>query len=151
MTRSVEKSAGAHVNPGITVVRGEELSPDTAQSGAAVRWSGVDSSLTGATRLWFGRVHNDPGTWSPPHHHGEAETGGFVLSGHARIYFGDDYREYVDLEQGDFVFIPPYLPHIEGNRSETESLEWLTCRTPGNIVVNLDDVEHLKELGQPAG
>ena len=75
-----------------------------------------------------------------PHHHGEAETGGYVLSGHGRIYFGEDYKEYVDLHDGDFVFVPPFMPHVEVNMSTTEELVWLTCRTPDNLVTNLEDV-----------
>ena len=143
MSSSAETSGQASATAVITVVRKDQLSAETGQSAAAVRWSGVDRALTGAQRIWFGRVHNEPGTWSLPHHHGEAETGGFLFSGHGRIYFGEGYREFVDLEAGDFVFVPPYLPHIEGNRSDTEPLEWLTCRTPDNIVVNLEDVERV--------
>jgi uncharacterized RmlC-like cupin family protein len=78
---------------------------------------------------------------SVPHHHGEAETAGFVMSGRARIYFGEDYEEYVDMERGDFCYVPAYLPHIEANLSDTEPLVFLTCRTPDNIVVNLEDVD----------
>lgn len=65
-----------------------------------------------------------------PHHHGEAETGAYVLSGGARVYFGKDYQEYVDLSEGDFMFVPPYIPHLEVNMSTTEELWWLACRTP---------------------
>jgi mannose-6-phosphate isomerase-like protein (cupin superfamily) len=72
------------------------------------------------------------------YHDGEAEIAGFVLSGKARIYYGEDFKEYMDFEEGDFVFVPPYFPHIEGHRSDEEPLEWVTARTPDNIVVNLD-------------
>jgi uncharacterized RmlC-like cupin family protein len=100
----------------------------------------VSIQHTPATRLWFGKVHNDPGFRSVSHHHGEAETGGYVLSGTARIYFGERFADYVDLETGDWVFVPPFMPHVECNRSRTEPLVWLTTRTPENIVVNLPDV-----------
>ncbi|KPQ05414.1 MAG: putative mannose-6-phosphate isomerase [Rhodobacteraceae bacterium HLUCCA12] len=112
----------------------------TGQSGGAVRVSGVSPQHTPATKIWFGRVSNEPGFRSPPHHHGEAETGGYVLKGHGRIYFGEDYSEYVDMTEGDFVFVPPHMPHVEVNMSTTEELVWLTTRTPDNIVVNLPDV-----------
>jgi len=86
-------------------------------------------------------VFNEPGYRSLPHHHGEAETGGYVLTGTARIYFGENYSEHVDMEEGDFVFVPPFMPHVEVNMSTTEELVWLTTRTPENIVVNLPDVD----------
>jgi uncharacterized RmlC-like cupin family protein len=122
-----------------TVVRAHELSSATGQSTGALRQSGIDASLTPATRLWMGRVSNEPGYASVAHHHGEAETAGFVLKGRARISFGEDYAQHVDMDEGDFVFVPPYFPHIEANRSDSEELVWLTARTPANIVVNLSD------------
>lgn len=112
----------------------------TGQSGGAVRISGVSPQHTPATKIWFGKVSNEPGFRSLPHHHGEAETGGYVLKGHGRIYFGENYAEYVDMTEGDFVFVPPMMPHVEVNMSTTEDLVWLTTRTPDNIVINLEDV-----------
>ena len=114
---------------------------DTGQSGGAVRISGVSPQHTPATKIWYGQVSNEPGYRSFPHHHGESETGGYVLRGHGRIYFGEDYKEFIDMTEGDWVFVPPYMPHVEANMSITEELVWLTARTPENILVNLDDVD----------
>lgn len=114
---------------------------DTGQSGGAVRISGVSPQHTPATKIWYGQVSNEPGYRSFPHHHGEAETGGYVLRGHGRIYFGEDYKDFIDMTEGDWVFVPPYMPHVEANMSITDELVWLTARTPENIVVNLDDVD----------
>ncbi|WP_158811790.1 cupin domain-containing protein [Beijerinckia sp. L45] len=122
------------------VTRAGHEDTQTGQSGGAVRVSGVSRQHTPATRIWYGKVSNLPGYRSPPHHHGEAETGGYVLRGTARIYFGPDYAEFLDMSEGDFVFVPPFMPHVEANMSLTEDLVWITARTPDNIVVNLDDV-----------
>ncbi|MCX5512949.1 cupin [Kaistia algarum] len=119
----------------------------TGQSGGAVRVSGVSPQHSPATKIWFGRVSNEPGYRSFPHHHGEAETGGYVLKGHGRIYYGDDYGEFIDMTEGDFVFVPPFMPHVEVNMSTTEELVWLTARTPDNIVVNLPDVDDKTLVG----
>jgi uncharacterized RmlC-like cupin family protein len=129
----------AEVVPVVTRA-GQEVG-DTAQSGGAVRISGVSIQHTPATKIWFGKVMNEPGYRSLPHHHGEAETGGYVLEGKARIYFGDNYSEFLDMSEGDFVFVPPFMPHVEVNMSTTERLVWLTTRTPDNIVVNLPEVD----------
>ena len=94
--------------------RGGE-SHDTAQSGGLTLVSGVSALHTPATKLWFGKASNPPGFRSLPHHHGVAETGAYVLSRRARIYFGTDFSEHVDLESGDFMFVPPFLPHLEAN------------------------------------
>jgi uncharacterized RmlC-like cupin family protein len=129
------------------VTRGGLEDPRTADSGGAVRISGVSIQHTPATKLWYGKVLNEPGYRSVSHHHGEAETGAYVLEGKARIYYSEGYAEYVDLETGDWVFVPPFLPHVECNMSTTGRLVWLTTRTPENIVVNLSDVEDSELIG----
>jgi uncharacterized RmlC-like cupin family protein len=125
----------------IVVTRKATESTNTAQSGGLALMTGVGPQVSGATRLWFGKAMNGPGFRSLPHHHGEAETGAYVLSGHARIFFGQDYRDYINLAAGDFMFVPPLLPHLEVNMSTTDELWWLACRSPENIVVNLPDVD----------
>lgn len=124
----------------IVVTRGGNEHAGTNQSGGLALVTGVGRQHTPATRLWFGKASNRPGFRSLPHHHGEAETGAYVLSGRARIFFGDGYQDFIDLSTGDFMFVPPFLPHLEANMSATEELWWIACRSPENIVVNLADV-----------
>jgi len=70
-----------------------------------------------------------------------------VLFGRARIYFGKDFKEYVDLADGDFMYVPPFVPHLEANMSTVEELWWLACRSLDNIVVNLPDVDDASLAG----
>ncbi|MEV8510222.1 cupin domain-containing protein [Actinoplanes sp. NPDC051475] len=135
---SMYATEGGLVVPVVT--RGGLESGLTGQSSGATRIAGVSPQHTPARRLWFGKVSNEPGFRSVPHHHGEAETGGFVLSGRARIYFGVKFQDYIDMEEGDWVFVPPFMPHVECNLDRNRPLTWMTTRTPDNIVVNLDDV-----------
>jgi uncharacterized RmlC-like cupin family protein len=130
---------GVHDRP-IVTRKGAE-SDATAQSGGLALMTGVGPKITSATKLWFGKASNAPGFRSAPHHHGEAETGAYLLSGSARIYFGKDFQEFIEMSAGDFMFVPPFLPHLEANMSTTDELWWLACRTPENIVVNLPDVD----------
>jgi len=123
----------------LTVQRKGELPMAPGQTANARRYSGVSKENTQVTGLWFGRVVTGPSEVSDPHHHGEAETGGYVLKGHGFIRFGERYETVVYMEEGDFVYVPPFVPHIEGNLSHTEELVWLTTRTPDNIVVNLEN------------
>src|SRR5476649_2339460 len=109
-------------NDRIIVTRSGGEHSDTGQSGGLVLVTGVGPQHTPATRLWFGKASNEPGFRSLPHHHGEAETGAYVLSGRARIYFGKGYQEYFDMAEGDFLFVPPFIHHLEANMSTTEEL-----------------------------
>ncbi|MDA0642418.1 cupin domain-containing protein [Nonomuraea ferruginea] len=123
-----------------TRILAAEITADTGQSAGAIRVAGVHRGV-GASAIWLGKVSNEPAYRSVPHHHAEAETAGYVFKGRARIYFGEGYRDYYDLEEGDFVHVPPWMPHIECNRSADAELVWMTARTPDNLVVNLDDVD----------
>ncbi len=123
------------------VTRAGQESDTTGQSAGATRISGVSIQHTPATKIWFGKVKNEPGYRSVPHHHGEAETGGYVLLGQARIYFGPGYADYIDMREGDWVFVPPFMPHVECNLDRGRPLTWMTARTPENIVVNLPQVD----------
>lgn len=123
---------------------GEQQDQPVGRHGAG---DGVVPQHTSATRLWFGKASNAPGFRSLPHHHGEAETGAYLLSGNARIYFGENYQEFVELSAGDFMFVPPFPPRLEANMSTTEELWWLACRTPDNIVINLPDVDDTQLAG----
>jgi uncharacterized RmlC-like cupin family protein len=121
----------------LKVVRSADLTDVTAQTAHAMRRAGVSRENTDSSKIWFGKVHTPAGFASEAHHHGDAETAGYVLKGRAYILFGEDYSERVELEEGDFIYVPPNTPHIEGNASDTDELIWMTARTPDNIVVNL--------------
>lgn len=121
------------------VNRAADQTGDTGQTQNARRISGVSKENSAADKIWFGKVYTGPGEVSDAHHHGEAQTGGYVFKGRGYIRYGDRYENIVYMEEGDFVFVPPFMPHIEGNASKTEELIWMTTRTPDNIVVNLED------------
>src|SRR5258707_9443907 len=95
------------------VTRKGQENQNTSQSGGLMLITGDRPQHTPATKLWFGKASNAPGFRSLPHHHGEAETGAYELSCRARIYFGKDYQDYADLSEGDFLFVPPFIPHLE--------------------------------------
>ncbi|TRW45272.1 cupin domain-containing protein [Georgenia yuyongxinii] len=123
----------------LKVNRAADLERAPGQTLNALRISGVSKENSEVEGLWFGRVVTKVGEVSDPHHHGEAETGGYVLKGRGFIRYGERYETVVYMEEGDFVYVPPFVPHIEGNASATEDLIWLTTRNPDNIVVNLAD------------
>lgn len=108
------------------VTRKNQEDKQTAQSGGAVRISGVSRQHTPATKLWFGKVSNEPGFRSLPHHHGEAETGGYVLQGRGRIYYGEGYSEWVDMRK-----VTSCLSRLSGVRRPGLPRRWRCCRSRG--------------------
>jgi uncharacterized RmlC-like cupin family protein len=129
----------------IKVVRAKELDPNTNQTDNLPRRTGVD-----APNLWMGKVTGAPKGDSGAHHHGDAETAGYILSGHTRILYGEGFRQYVDLGPGDFIYVPPYVPHIERNLTD-EPVVFITARNPGNIVVNLGTQDEIEEAFRRPG
>ena len=124
--------------PPVRVIRAADATDNTAQTDGILRLAAIDSQSVGARRLWFGLFKNFPGVSSGRHHHGEAETAAYVSKGTFRVYFGENYEEFVELGPGDCVFIPPYLPHIEVNMGDVPG-EGVLARAPDNIVISLEE------------
>ncbi len=124
----------------VRVIRAAELSADTSQSEGMRRRAAVSGELVGSSSLWMGETRVAPRTASQPHHHGRSETGIYVVSGTPTFSFRDGQGGLVRLETapGDWVYVPPHVPHIEENPSEdTEAVVVIARTTQEAIVVNL--------------
>ena len=121
-------------------ITADELSGDTAQSSGMRRSSAISGAQVGAGELWMGRTVMAPGGKSADHHHGESETGIYVVSGTPAFAFRDpESGEIVRLQTqpGDFVWVPPHVPHREENPSGAEAVLVVARSTQEAIVVNL--------------
>ncbi len=123
----------------VVVVKPEQRSAVTTQTRNMVRQSGVAPDVCGSRGLWMGYVSAPPGP-SGAHHHGDAESGIYVLSGRVRMHFGESLEKRVDAEAGDFIFVPSHTVHVEENLSDTEPLELIVSRNSADyLVVNVPD------------
>ncbi|HEX4062172.1 MAG TPA: cupin domain-containing protein [Streptosporangiaceae bacterium] len=121
-------------------ITADELSGDTAQSTGMRRSAAISGAQVGAGELWMGRTVMAPGGQSADHHHGESETGIYVVSGTPAFAFRDpESGEVVRLQTqpGDFVWVPPHVPHREENPSGTEAVLVVARSTQEAIVINL--------------
>jgi len=123
-------------------VKAADIDADTAQSEGMQRFAAISGRTVGSEKLWMGETHVRPQTMSSNHHHGEAETAIFVLSGHPDFVFHDGEQEVrIATNPGDYVFVPPYLPHREENPSPDEPATVVIARsTQEAIVVNLPEL-----------
>jgi uncharacterized RmlC-like cupin family protein len=120
-------------------VRGRELRADTAQTPGMTRLEAVSGKNAGSAKVWMGQTHVVPGTSSGDHHHGEAETAIYVLSGTPAFVFArGDQEERLQTEPGDYIFVPPYVPHREENPGAEEAVVIIARSSQEAIVVNLD-------------
>jgi uncharacterized RmlC-like cupin family protein len=119
-------------------IRGADLSGDTNQTTGMTRLEAVSGRTVGSTKVWMGQTHVAPHTNSGDHHHGATETAIYVLSGHPSFVFADGDEEVrVDTEPGDYVFVPPYLPHREENPTGEEAVVVIARSSQEGVVVNL--------------
>jgi uncharacterized RmlC-like cupin family protein len=138
-------------NHGVHVVPHDQLDSNTAQTPGMHRRSAV-SGTTGATSIWAGTVTVEPGALTGPHHHGELESVIYVLEGRARMRWGDHLEYVADAGPGDFIFVPPFVPHQEINADPSAPLRCVLARSGQEpIVVNLDiEAVELPERVPPA-
>ena len=98
-------------------------------------------------QLWTGQTHVAPDTASSDHHHGGSETSIFVVSGRPRFVFHDGEREVaLQTAPGDYVYVPPWVPHREENPDpDAEAVVVISRTTQEAIVVNLPALHPLED------
>lgn len=124
---------------GVRVIKGDRLEPAAATTPGMFRQVAIDHARAGAQKLWAGTVSIQPGAKTGAHHHGALESVIYVVRGRARMRWGDHLQYVAEAEPGDFIFVPPYVPHQEINASDGEELECVLVRSDNEaVVVNLD-------------
>src|SRR5256886_9595495 len=131
---------------GVCVVPADQLDANTAQTPGMDRRAAITFARVGARKLWAGTVHIHPDAKTGAHHHGPLESVIYVVKGRARMRWGEHLEFTAEAGAGDFIYVPPYVPHQEINASATEVLECVLCRSDGEAVaVNLD----IQPVGKP--
>lgn len=124
---------------GVRVVRSNELDPNTPQTPGMDRAAAITYARASAEKLWAGTVVIDPKAKTGAHHHGPLETVIYVVSGRARMRWGERLEFMAEAGPGDFIYVPPYVPHQEINASEDLALSCVVVRSGQEpVVVNLD-------------
>ncbi len=124
---------------GVKIVRSNELDSNTPQTPGMTRAAAVTHARTGASKLWAGTVVVQPAAKTGPHHHGELETVLYIIKGRARMRWGDHLEFMDEAGPGDFIYVPPFVPHQEINAEPDEACEAVVVRSGQDpVVVNLD-------------
>ena len=124
---------------GVRVVHANELDANTPQTAGMSRKAAIDFARAGAEKLWGGTVTIEPDAKTGAHHHGHVESIIYVVSGRARMRWGERLEFVAEAGPGDFIFVPPYVPHQEINANRDEPLQCVLVRSGQEpVVVNLD-------------
>src|ERR1700704_5346914 len=134
---------------GVQVIPGGSLDANTPQTPGMDRKAGINFARAGARKLWAGTVNISPNAKTGAHHHGALESVIYVVRGKARMRWGERLEFVAEANAGDFIFIPPYVPHQEINRSSDQPLECVLVRSDNESVVvnlNIDAAERVEEV-----
>jgi uncharacterized RmlC-like cupin family protein len=143
---------------GVRVVRAGELDINTPQTPGMSRAAAITYARAGAEKLWAGTVVIDPNAKTGAHHHGPVESIIYVVSGKARMRWGERLEFVAEAGPGDFIYVAPYAPHQEINASD-EPLSCVLVRSGRDpVVVNLaidpveapEDVHWIDDLHRPS-
>jgi len=124
---------------GVVVIPGDACDSNTEQTPGMLRAAAITRARAGAEKLWAGTVSILPGAKTGAHHHGDLESVIYVVSGRARMRWGEHLEYTAEAGPGDFIFVPPFVPHQEMNASSNEPLSCVLVRSGQEpIVVNLE-------------
>ena len=126
-------------NHGVRIVRSDELDLNTPQTPGMTRAAAITNARAGASKIWAGTVTIQPNARTGAHHHGALESVIYVVKGRARMRWGNRLEYVAEAGPGDFIYVPPYVPHQEINAAANEPLECVLVRSDQEaVVVNLD-------------
>ena len=125
---------------GVVVIKPHQRSANTAQTPDMVRQAGIAPEPCGSRGLWLGYVSSPPGP-SGAHHHGDAESAIYMLSGRARFRWGAQLEHERIAGPGDFVYVPPNVVHAEENMSQDEPVVFVVSRNAGSMTTINVDIE----------
>ncbi len=139
-----EPAAARWKHDGVRVVPGNRLDANTAQTPGMHREAAINYARVGAQKLWAGTVHIHPNAKTGAHHHGPLESVIYVVRGRARMRWGEQLEFTAEAGPGDFIYVPPFVPHQEINASATEELECVLVRSDGEAVVVKLDIDPIE-------
>jgi len=134
---------------GVRVIRSDRLDSNTPQTPGMRRAAAIDFRRVGSNKLWAGTVLIHPNAKTGAHHHGALESVIYVVRGAARMRWGERLEFVAEAQAGDFIFVPPYVPHQEINALKDSPLECVLVRSDNeSVVVNLsiDAAERVEEV-----
>lgn len=132
----------------VRIVKPHQFDDNTPQTPGMHRMAAISRELAGSQSIWGGLTVVAPNVASGVHHHGETETIIYVLSGGGRMRWGDKMQFEQDVEAGDFIYVPPFVPHQEINPSPDTPSQWVVFRNSQEpVVINLEPMDATQQAG----
>lgn len=97
-----------------------------------VNFEGISAHTAGSKVLCMHMVVFPPGGKAVSHYHSGYETVIYVIKGNVKTLYGVGLKKEMVNGPGDFIFIPPNVPHLPMNLSETEEVVAIVARNDPN-------------------
>jgi uncharacterized RmlC-like cupin family protein len=113
--------------------------------------AGISAETAGAGGLSLQIASLPPGARATAHLHAQHESAAYIVEGQVVFWFGERLKERIDAGPGDFIYIPPGVPHLVANPSDAQPAVTVLARTDPNEqedvtpLPELDDLPHLME------
>jgi uncharacterized RmlC-like cupin family protein len=131
---------------GVRIVKNAEIDEVMTEVAEGIeRAPAITFERFGAEKLWVGKAVIQPGAKTGVHHHGELESVIIVVSGRARMRWGDRLEYSAEAGPGDIIYVPPFVPHQEINALKGEPLVSVLIRSDKDpVMVSLDVPESVE-------
>ncbi|MFQ4135731.1 cupin domain-containing protein [Nodosilinea sp. PGN35] len=110
---------------------------DTATLQKLPYFVGISGATAGSQGISMNLVIIPPGASAEPHFHRDYETAIYILKGRVKTAYGEGLKKTIVNEAGDFLYIPPGVPHQPTNLSATEPAQALVARNDPNEQENV--------------
>jgi uncharacterized RmlC-like cupin family protein len=105
--------------------------------------TGISAATAGASGLCLQLASLPPGARARAHQHDRHESAAYVIEGQMVLWWGERLEHQLVAGPGDFIYIPPAVPHLVMNASDSEPTVAVLARNDGN---EQEDVTELPEL-----
>jgi len=89
---------------------------------------GISNATVGAREISMNLIVIPPSGAGEAHSHPDYETAIYILKGRVETRYGVGLKQSMLNEAGDFIFIPPNVPHQHTNFSLTEAVQAMVAR-----------------------
>jgi uncharacterized RmlC-like cupin family protein len=142
-----EHGEGKWKHDGVRVIKGDQMDDSTPQTPGMYRQAAINAARVGSQKIWAGTVSIEAKAKTGAHHHGPLESVIYVVKGKARLRWGEELEYVAEAGPGEFIYVPPYVPHQEINADDDSKLECVLVRSDNEaVVVNLP---HIKAVEEP--
>ena len=93
-------------------------------------FAGISAENVGAKAICMHLLKMPPGTRAKAHLHDSHETAIYLIEGRAAMWYGENLEQHMEMQAGEFLYIPAGVPHLPYNPFDAEAVAVLARTDP---------------------